>query len=138
MFAWRRIVVVGCLSWLVIVAGCSRRPATTQVTGKVSYRNQPVTDAQVMFVSASGRPAFGKTDHEGRFDLMTYLPGDGAVPGEHRITVIKNMPLPTTPDDPYTRFQNVLPKEYESIETTVLKETVTLQGDNDFELILED
>ena len=37
----------------------------------------------------AGRPAFGKLAADGTFTLGTYGPGDGAVVGEHWVTVIR-------------------------------------------------
>lgn len=44
--------------------------------------------ASVTFIpQEGGRSANGLTDDEGRFVLTTYEPGDGAVPGEHNVTI---------------------------------------------------
>lgn len=74
--------------------GCSRhpgRPETYPVTGKVTYKEQPVAGASVAFL-APGAPTFavGKTDDAGNFTLTTFEPDDGAVAGNHVVTVKKH------------------------------------------------
>lgn len=72
-------------------AGCGpSRPATVRVEGTVTLDGQPVEGAAVQFIPASGSPAHGLTDAAGRFTLTTFDDGDGAMPGQHRITVQKN------------------------------------------------
>jgi len=77
--------------------GCSRSPyELTSVVGKVTIDGQPFTQGKVMFApiaagksSEAGRPAFGRLQSDGSFELGTYEPGDGAVVGEHWVTVIR-------------------------------------------------
>jgi len=61
------------------------------VSGAVTYQGRPLTDAVIAFVpsASSGRGAFGRTDGDGRFRLMTAKPGDGVVPGKYKVTVSK-------------------------------------------------
>lgn len=84
--------------WLVSVVlatvaliGCGpSRPATAPVEGTVTLDGQPLAGASVTFTpSAGGRPGMGTTDSSGKFTLMTYEAGDGAVIGQHKVTVIK-------------------------------------------------
>ncbi len=47
-----------------------------------------------MFGPADGRrPATGKTDEQGRFKLTTFKAEDGALPGEHTVTVTAIVPV---------------------------------------------
>lgn len=77
-----------CMAALV---GCGPdRPATTPVSGVVLFKGEPVSDATVvMMVAGGGRPATGVTDAEGRFTLTTFAADDGAMLGEHAVTVVK-------------------------------------------------
>ncbi len=85
------------IAWLVFIAlggtfsGCwSRGPETIPVQGIVTLDGKPVEGATVSFSpKAAGRPATGTTDAAGHFSLTTFEPGDGAVPGEHVVTVSK-------------------------------------------------
>jgi hypothetical protein len=82
--------------------GCSKSPyELAEVTGKVSIDGQPFSEGKVMFAPVAksgeinaGRPAFGKLTPDGTFTLGTYGPGDGAVIGEHWVTVIRLSPAP--------------------------------------------
>jgi hypothetical protein len=72
--------------------GCrqSDRPATTPVRGTLTYRGQPVAGATVSFLGRnSPRIASGETDEHGRFQLTTFDTNDGAVLGNHVVTVYK-------------------------------------------------
>lgn len=77
------------LSISVMAIGC-RDPGmapTTRAGGTVRYHGQSVAEVTVIFTPAQGRPAVGVTDASGRFRLSTFRPGDGAVPGMHKVTL---------------------------------------------------
>jgi hypothetical protein len=96
-----RCVVLLAVLGLVSVTGCGtagdvEREKTVPVTGIVTYNGTPVADASVGLVpdappgpNPPGRGAFGRTDAQGRFELMTFVAGDGAVPGNYKVTVTK-------------------------------------------------
>jgi hypothetical protein len=96
-----RCAVLLCVLALVAVTGCGKsadvdREKTVPVTGVVTYNGTPVAEASVGLVpdappgpTPPGRGAFGRTDAQGRFELMTFVAGDGAVPGNYKVTVTK-------------------------------------------------
>lgn len=52
--------------------------------------SEPVEGAQVSFTTtASTRVARGKTDAGGNYTLTTFSTGDGAIAGDHVVTIIK-------------------------------------------------
>lgn len=61
------------------------------VSGTVSMNGKPLANANLMFSPSegqSGPSSSGKTDNEGRFELVTIdLDHPGAVPGQHRVTI---------------------------------------------------
>ena len=60
------------------------------VSGVLTYKGKPVTNAIIHFVPDSGRPSMGETDPNGRFTL-TYDPQtNGAQLGKHRVFVMHN------------------------------------------------
>ena len=86
-------VVVVCL-----MGGCSGRPPyeLAPVEGVVTIDDKPIVDAKVMFAPVaqgedrkSGKPAFGVLGSDGRFTLSTYHDQDGAIVGDHWVTVIR-------------------------------------------------
>ncbi len=84
---------------LALLAGCGpKRPETMYVEGIVTLDGKPVENAAVMFSPAEGRPASGSTDAQGRFELQTFEPRDGAVPGSHKVTVTLNEVSGVMPD----------------------------------------
>jgi hypothetical protein len=69
-----------------LLTGCgSGQMDVTYVSGKVTYQDQPLTAAVIHFVPESGPAASGKLDEDGKYELTTYSPGDGAVVGNHKV-----------------------------------------------------
>lgn len=145
------------LATLTCFSGCSdgvNRPQVVPVTGKVTWQGKPVQGATVVFFAPSSpRAARGETDAQGQFKLTTFNSNDGAVPGEHTITITKvKQAAPTPPinlDNPgeaYTKamteaanakIDNELPSRYADPAQSGLVRTVTLEGPNDFGIDLE-
>jgi hypothetical protein len=83
---------------ILLSSGCFSRsgPETAEVHGRVTLNGQPVTSGRVLFFptgtvgEGAGKPAQGLLNEDGEFELRTYEDGDGAVVGEHRITVLSN------------------------------------------------
>ena len=73
----------------VVVAGCGGSNVVP-VSGTLTYKGKPVTNAFINFVPETGRPSMGETDQNGRFTL-TYDPQTkGAQRGKHRVFVQHN------------------------------------------------
>ena len=73
--------------------GCSSSVAPPvpvfKVTGKVTYKGQPVVGADVTFrCDEANRSAFGRTNAEGMYKLTTFSANDGAVAGKHGVSVV--------------------------------------------------
>jgi hypothetical protein len=82
------LVGFGCL----ISTGCSgsNRPATAPVHGVVTFQGKPVAGASVTFLCPGApRPAAGMTDETGNYRLTTFAENDGAIVGNHVVTVKK-------------------------------------------------
>ncbi len=81
------------LACLLILAGCGG--PTIPCTGEVLLDGKPLPNAAVMFIPSDGsRAATGRTGSDGCFRLTTFKPGDGAFPGEHRVTIAAFVPNP--------------------------------------------
>ena len=117
----------GLISWL-IMSGCdSGVPQPVPVSGTVEYQGQPLTDGAVAFVPvvpAEGHAARGIIESDGYFKLTTFKKGDGAFPGDYKVTVFAYEEA----EDMMGPFQGVgpslIPERYNQASTTDLAETV--------------
>ncbi len=80
--AWAVVLPAGLL---LLVGGCSSQPSVLRVSGAVRYRDKPVPNLFVNFVPEQGRPSWGVTDENGRFELSYDREHKGAVPGKHKV-----------------------------------------------------
>lgn len=106
------------VSFLAIsTLGCSGSSnPVAPVNGVVTLNGKPVADMVVTFTpvpgktasvgdeNTPGKSATGNTDAEGKFTLSTYERNDGALVGEHKVTVFGTGPDPTPPGS--------VPKDY--------------------------
>ncbi len=87
------MIRAGILIVLMAFVGCgerSTRPETAAVSGSVTVSGVPIEGANVSFMAqGSPRTAVGVTDTAGKFKLTTFDTNDGAVIGEHVITITK-------------------------------------------------
>jgi hypothetical protein len=85
----RSILQLPVIVALFAASGCSGR-GPVPVSGVVTVEGGgPLAEVNVTFlpISGKGRPATGQTDSEGYFQLTTYQPDDGALPGEYKVTI---------------------------------------------------
>lgn len=68
-------------------AGCSRGPKIGKVNGKVTCGGKPVPHGTITFYPEKGRAALGEIGPDGSFKLTTNTDGDGAIVGNHRVTI---------------------------------------------------
>jgi hypothetical protein len=123
---------LGFLGALASVCGCSGNtaPVVAPVHGQVLYNGRPIPNAQVTFhpVGETGRAAVrpvGKVDEQGRFSLTSFHEGDGAPPGEYRVTVVWYLARPVQAGSDETVSANYLPAKYAIADTSQLTATVT-------------
>ncbi len=81
-----------CLPWagpvlLVALAGCGGDPKVVKVTGTLTYKQKPVTNAILTFLPDKGRQSWAETDEQGRFKINYDRHQDGAVVGKHKVWV---------------------------------------------------
>lgn len=68
-----RVAAFVTLSVIFTLAGCGKGdyPEMARVTGTVAYKGKPVPNIMVNFMPTEGRrPSWGKTDEEGRFEMV--------------------------------------------------------------------
>ena len=77
---------------LTLVAGCSDDGFGRQrysVQGTVTYKGKNLAKGQIAFVpeAPGGQAASGQIE-DGYYSLSTLTPGDGALPGKYKVTVV--------------------------------------------------
>lgn len=93
------------------IAGCSKAPyELAPAHGVVTLDGKPLPVGTVMFSpiaqsdkNSAGAPAFGSIQSDGTFVLTTYRDGDGAVVGEHWVTI--NGPKDAATKLPFRRLK---------------------------------
>lgn len=123
-----------CLSVLLLC--CCGCPASNDgigtVEGVVTLDGNPVSQVSVMFFPQTGRASMGTTDDNGHYKLLYTRSVDGAVIGEHKVTI---SPEPEEDDDD-RRNEELIPSKYVDQKTTDLTATVS-SGKNTFNFDLK-
>lgn len=134
------------------VAGCSGDPNVPKlgkVYGKVTYKGKAVEGGHVVFTPAAGKggatgqAATGEIESDGTYDLTTFNTGDGAILGQHIVTVTiteKGYVMPRPKADgtiDYKLPKNEAPKRYATADKSPLRCTV-VEGKQEFNLELKD
>lgn len=104
----RRYCVLGALKSLSILSllslacyGCGGSGAKLgKVTGKVTLGGQPLADALVTFSPTGGSPSAGRTAGDGTYTLIYSKRINGAVVGEHTVTISTYQPAMEDPPTP--------------------------------------
>ena len=127
------LVLASCL----YLTGCEAVPehqkGTIPATGIVTFSGSPVAGATVTFLALKqGRSASAITDAQGRYALTTFRRGDGALPGDYNVIVMKfDAVTGDTTGKKYVPAQEVpepknqLPARYAQPGKSGLKATVT-------------
>jgi len=143
---------------LFVLSGCSDGggATTVKVKGTVIAGGKAVDGAVITFYSKSGgEAASGRTDEEGKFQLTSRKPNDGAVPGDYIVTVAKagntaeamtyDVSKGMTPEyiaamknasKPTKEVKGLLPAKYANVKDSGLIRTVTTSGPNEFDFDL--
>ena len=137
---------------IALVIGCTKSglPDTARVTGKVTYKGQPVDGATVSFIGdGNTRPATAVTGADGSYELRT-LDTEGAMAGSYTVLVDKtDMPAELTQEvsmedaaenanKPLPQPKKLLPAKYGDRAQSPLKFEVKDGADNNFDLELTD
>ena len=137
----------------VLLSGCGPKPPagakpTKKVTVTVTYKGAPVEGAVVTFVNQEPPSANGRTDAQGKARLKTYIDGDGATLGSHKVMIEKSIAEggqtvgsddPSyDPNAPPAKVKYLVPQKYSSIATSGLTAEVTQSGPAEFTFDLKD
>ena len=139
------------LMFPLLSSGCGAdpsKPALGKVTGKVTYKGEPLKRGSVTFTpdaakgGSTGQNALGQIESDGSYELTTFNTGDGAILGQHVVTVQSD-------DDPnaykpkadgtysYKLPKPTIPVKYTKSDKTPLRFTVT-EGANKLDIELKD
>ncbi|MFO0956565.1 MAG: hypothetical protein U0800_03750 [Isosphaeraceae bacterium] len=140
-FASALLATITLIGSATILPGCGSGPEMGRVTGKVTYKDQPVTKGTVTFVPvdpSKGRNATGSIMSDGTYTLQTENPNDGALVGDYLVSVTSREDelldyIPKKPVPP----KRLTPEKYESPAGSGLKFTVK-GGSNIFDIPLTD
>lgn len=137
------IIWLSCfLTTACLLAGCSRGgPAPTfYVTGTVKLSDEtPLSGGRVLFRPTSGKhSARGDVQEDGTFELTTFKSGDGAVAGPHKVMITPALPKDFM-DEPAARagYRSPIDQRYQGVSSTPLEFTVTDEGSNHFDIVVE-
>lgn len=76
------------LVFMTCLVGCGRNhPETSEVTGKILFKGQPVPCGRICFWPKGGRPALSEIAADGSYVLRSFEKADGAIAGEHRVSI---------------------------------------------------
>ncbi len=136
------VIAIGC-------GGTAERPPMGRVHGKVTYDGKLVDKGRVTFSPTSGEgdsggtSAMGPIESDGSYSLTTFNTGDGALVGQHIVTVV----IPTEDivalnkpgadgSIPYKLPKELIPKKYTDPKQSPLRNTV-VAGDNTLNIDLK-
>jgi hypothetical protein len=91
-----------------------------------------LAEADVAFTPTGGRPATGRTDTAGRFSLTTFKTNDGAMIGQHTVTVCKHIKKDPNATGAYFDYVQVTPENFGRPNESPLRAEVTASGPNEF------
>jgi len=125
MTMYLRLFLVACLL-LPLLSGCGDgRPERVPVSGTVTIDGEPVTAGYIRLIPPDARPAGGDIGPDGSFTLTTFEPNDGAVTGEHVVTVIA---MESRDNGTIMRFQ--VPAKYSDPSTSDLTVNISEPTDS--------
>jgi hypothetical protein len=136
------------LALLPIAFGCgdsgprANIESTVTAEGVVTFEGTPLEFYQVNFQPEGHRVASGVTDAAGKFALGTNGPGDGAVPGKHKVAVIYVGPPNTDPAAGMNDFKPPsppkvkIPAKYNRVETSGITVEVPAGGSKELKVDL--
>jgi hypothetical protein len=147
-------IVVGLTT--VGLAGCgSDYPETVVVRGLVTVGGKPLKNARIIFFPENGNQASGEVV-DGHYELRTFAPSDGAVPGKYRVTVSAVKILRGKPRDVKApsgaspeairaiqmeaaseQLQWLAPQRYSTLQQTPLTATVEAGKENQIDFALD-
>ena len=105
-----------------------------EVSGKVTLDGAPLPDAMLVFTPvAGGRPAAGRTDSQGEYQLVYSRDEEGAMLGEHVVEITTGDEI-VNEDDTVTQVPEKVPAKYNA--NSELRAVIEA-GENEFNFDLK-
>jgi hypothetical protein len=105
-------LLMACVLSFVLLCGCTssdgKGPKLTPVSGRVIFKNEGVTAAEIYFVPDAekgnrGEGAQAIIQEDGSFKMETYPKGEGVIPGAYKI----KLGLGRRPDKELDKYRDV-------------------------------
>ena len=136
MQLWVRAMCACLFAAVLASAGCGGGGDSNvgKVSGTVTLDGQPLPNALVTFTpKVGGSPSYGRTDESGEYELSYTRDQQGAVIGEHTVTITtydagdpdEEPPLPAVPEKVPTKY---------NLQTTLTEKVDAGSNTIDFEL----
>lgn len=128
----------------LLLVGCGAKPKVTEglkeVTGKITYKDQPLTSGIVTFFTEKrdGRSATGIIGADGTYALQTDANSPGARPGDYKIRIESWSVPPKVTDDAVVPGKSAIPDKYGSVDQSGLTATVKEDAKQTIDLKLVD
>ena len=103
--------VVPLAACCLLLTGCPSDNGLGQVQGVITIDGEPADRATVRFYPTTGRGSFGVSDAEGRYELKYTVRKDGAIVGNHKVTVS----MAVNPDFSMETREEISPGRKESL-----------------------
>jgi len=147
-------LVIAVLICIVSGACGPAGPEMGRVNGVVTLDGTPVPEGTVQFWPKDGRPARGSITEDGSFVMTTFDSNDGALVGEHRVTIKATRSIQSGPKIKSTaaeishfsqkgakriratKVDWLVPEKYSDVDTTPLTATVE-NGSNEIDFQIE-
>jgi hypothetical protein len=73
---------------LLACCGCNKGPPVGKVSGKITYKGQPVGQARIDFRPVGdGKQSVGYSDNQGQYEMQFTMSQSGALVGRHKVSV---------------------------------------------------
>ncbi len=124
-------VLLACLILAACVLGCSQKEKLGAVSGKVTFKGQPLTEGLVMFSNpAKGIYMTAPLDEQGQYKVVM-AKGAGLPPGDYQVSVnplVVDAPMGAGPMLPPPPACPNIPMRYRDYKTSGLTLTVMEEG----------
>ncbi len=147
-------LLLSCVTGLGLVfsfGGCSNDPNMPKLAkayGTVTYKGKPLDGGHIVFTPAAGKGgetgqnATGEINSDGTYEMTTFNTGDGAILGQHIVTVVVRekgeMPKPDASSQiKYELPKSLTPSKYATADKSPLRCTV-VEGGTKFDIELKD